>query len=46
MRELSDRIVGAQTDIRVLESVKWTDEVRAQFFADGFGRQPMVDRSY
>ena len=46
VRELSDRLVGAQTDIRVLESVKWTEEVRAQFFADGFRRQPMVDRAY
>lgn len=46
VRSLSDRIVEAQSPIRVLDSVKWDDAVRQRFFADGCRRQPAVDRDY
>lgn len=46
MRELSDRLVATQAEIRVLDSVKWSEEVRHQFFADRFREQPRVDRAY
>ena len=43
VRELSDALVQAQKPILILNSVKWTDEVRQQFFADGAANQPDVD---
>lgn len=46
IRELSDAIVAAQAPIRILNSVKWDDDVRERFFADRFRRQPMVDTAY
>jgi uncharacterized protein (TIGR02421 family) len=46
VRELSDRIVAAQSPIRILDAVKWDDSVRAAFFASGCTRQPEVDRDY
>ena len=46
IRALSDRIVAAQTPIRVLDAIKWDDGVR-QAFIQGKGRQmPAVDRAY
>ena len=35
VRGLSDRIVEAQTPVRVLDAVKWDDNVRQGFFASG-----------
>lgn len=46
VRELSDALVAAQKPILILNSVKWTDEVREQFFADGADKQPQVDVDY
>lgn len=46
IRELSDRLIAAQTEIRVLDAVKWTDDIRDDFFAAGFTEQPKVDRGY
>ncbi len=46
IRALSDRLVEAQTPIRVLDAVKWDDNVRQAFFK-GKGKQlPQVDRDY
>ncbi|MER0040360.1 flavohemoglobin expression-modulating QEGLA motif protein [Pseudomonas sp. MGal98] len=46
VRALSDRIVEAQTPIRVLDAVKWDDSIR-QAFLHSKGRElPAVDRSY
>jgi uncharacterized protein (TIGR02421 family) len=46
IRTLSDRIVVAQTPIRVLDAVKWDDNVRKTFL-DGKGKHmPEVDRAY
>jgi uncharacterized protein (TIGR02421 family) len=46
VRELSDRIVAAQKQIRILDAVKWDDGVRDAFFAAGCKQQPPVDRTY
>jgi hypothetical protein len=46
IRTLSDRIVVAQTPIRVLDAVKWDDNIRKTFL-DGKGKHlPEVDRAY
>jgi len=46
IRALSDRIVTAQTPVRVLDAVKWDDNVRQGFFAAGGRELPKVDRAY
>ncbi|MFG3451254.1 MULTISPECIES: flavohemoglobin expression-modulating QEGLA motif protein [Pseudomonadaceae] len=46
VRGLSDRIVEAQTPVRVLDAVKWDDSVRQSFFATGARELPKVDRAY
>ncbi|MEO4049050.1 flavohemoglobin expression-modulating QEGLA motif protein [Pseudomonas sp. CAU 1711] len=46
IRTLSSRLVEAQTPIRVLDAVKWDDEVR-QGFLDAKGKKPpAVDRDF
>jgi uncharacterized protein (TIGR02421 family) len=46
VRDLSDRLIAAQADIRVLDAVKWDDGVRDAFFARGCREQPPVDAAY
>lgn len=46
VRALSDRVVAAQSPIRILDAVKWDDAVRLEFFAGGCLRQPDVDLDY
>jgi len=46
VRELSDRLVEAQRPIRILDSIKWDPNIRAQFFAGRCKAQPCVDRDY
>ncbi len=46
VRELSDRIVEAQRPIRILDSIKWSSEVRSGFFDSGCKNLPDVDASY
>jgi hypothetical protein len=46
VRGLSDRIVEAQTPVRVLDAVKWDDNVRQAFFASNCRELPQIDRSY
>ncbi len=46
VRELSDALVQAQKPILILNSVKWTDDVRQQFFADKATKQPQVDAEF
>jgi uncharacterized protein (TIGR02421 family) len=46
VRALSDRIVEAQTPIRVLDAVKWDDSVRSEFFKHKCKKLPAVDRAY
>lgn len=46
IRALSDRIVQAQTPIRVLDAVKWDDSIRKDFLAAKGKALPKVDRAY
>lgn len=46
VRALSDAIVEAQQPIRVLNAIKWDDEVRDEFFAHGAAEQPKVDADW
>lgn len=46
VRSLSDRIVDAQSEVRVLASVAWGPEVKEGFFAAGCREQPAVDADY
>ncbi|MBT8768567.1 flavohemoglobin expression-modulating QEGLA motif protein [Metapseudomonas boanensis] len=46
IRALSDRIVLAQTPIRVLDAVKWDDSVRQGFLKHKGKSMPEVNRAY
>ncbi len=46
IRELSERLVRAQRPIRILEAVKWDDDIRRHFFNAKCQRLPNVDRDY
>jgi uncharacterized protein (TIGR02421 family) len=46
IHELSERIVVAQKPIRVLDAIKWDNNVREQFFRDKFKKLPAVETSY
>ncbi|WP_415753253.1 flavohemoglobin expression-modulating QEGLA motif protein [Pseudomonas leptonychotis] len=46
VRALSDRIVEAQTPIRVLDAVKWDDSIRSEFLKHKGKQLPAVDRAY
>jgi uncharacterized protein (TIGR02421 family) len=46
VRALSDRIVDAQTPIRVLDAVKWDDSIREGFLKHKGKKPPVVDRAY
>ncbi len=46
IRELSDRLVEAQRPIRILDAIKWGDDVQRQFFASGAKELPQVNSEY
>jgi uncharacterized protein (TIGR02421 family) len=46
VRGLSDRLVEAQRPIRVLDAIKWDDEVERTFFAKNAQVLPPVTRDY
>ena len=46
IRGLSDRLVEAQTPIRVLDAIKWDDSIREDFLKGRGKHAPKVDRSY
>ena len=46
IRALSDRLVEAQTPIRVLDAIKWDDGIREGFLKGGGHKLPAVDRAY
>jgi uncharacterized protein (TIGR02421 family) len=46
LRALSERVVSAQKGIRVLDAVKWGEDVQAAFFASGGRELPRVDAAY
>lgn len=46
IRELSDRVVDAQRQIRILDAIKWDAAVETAFFAAGGRVLPPVDAAY
>jgi uncharacterized protein (TIGR02421 family) len=46
VRALSERVVGAQRGIRVLDAVKWGEDVQSAFYASGCRELPKVDAAY
>lgn len=46
VRKLSDRIVLAQAPIRILDSIKWSSSVQAEFFAKKCKELPAIDADY
>jgi uncharacterized protein (TIGR02421 family) len=46
IRSLSDRLVEAQRPIRILDAIKWDDDVERAFFARGCRELPPVTREY
>lgn len=46
IHELSQRIVIAQKPIRILDALKWDQEIMRQFFKNKFKKLPAVDISY
>src|SRR5262249_21004972 len=46
MQELSKRIVDAQRNIRILDSIKWDDAIRQEFFRNKAEKLPQVDKEY
>lgn len=46
IKEISDQLIAVQRPIRVLNAIKWDEQVREDFFANGFREQPAVDLDY
>lgn len=46
IHELSERIVGAQKPIRILDALKWNGSVKEQFFKDKFKKLPNINTAY
>ncbi|HXG13472.1 MAG TPA: flavohemoglobin expression-modulating QEGLA motif protein [Gemmataceae bacterium] len=46
VRALSDRLVEAQRPIRILDAIKWDDDIERAFFAKGCRELPPVTREY
>jgi hypothetical protein len=44
IRRLSDRLVAAQRPFRILDAIKWDDDIELAFFAGGCRQQPPVTR--
>src|SRR5271166_6141852 len=46
VRGLSDRLVEAQRPIRILDAIKWDDDIERAFFEKGCRELPPVTRDY
>ncbi len=46
VRALSDAIVDAQGPMRILNAIKWDDEIRDEFFARNCREQPAIDADW
>lgn len=46
VRGLSERLVEAQRPIRILDAIKWDDDIERAFFAQGCRELPPVTRDY
>lgn len=45
-RELSERLVKAQAPIRILDAIKWTDDIKQEFFSKECKQLPQVTIDY
>lgn len=46
IHELSERIVAAQKPIRVLDAIKWDNEIQQNFFKNKFKKLPHINADY
>jgi uncharacterized protein (TIGR02421 family) len=46
IRELSKRLIDAQKKIRILDSIKWDDSIKQDFFKNKVKNLPKVDKTY
>jgi uncharacterized protein (TIGR02421 family) len=46
IRRLSDRLASAQRPLRILDAVRWDEEVEQSFFASGCRELPRIDRAW
>lgn len=46
IQELSRRMVEAQRKIRILDSIKWDDTIKREFFENKARKLPLVDKTY
>lgn len=46
IQELSQRIVEAQSQIRILDSIKWDEQIKEDFFKNKAKKLPMVNKEY
>lgn len=46
IRELSERIIQAQEPVRILDSIKWDDTIRQEFFKNKCEKMPVLDKDY
>lgn len=46
IRSLSDRLIQAQSPIRILDAIKWDESIQNDFFAHHCQQQPRVDEAY
>jgi uncharacterized protein (TIGR02421 family) len=46
IREISDKIVVAQGPIRILDAIKWDDEIKQEFFKNKCEKLPSINKEY
>lgn len=46
IRKLSDRLIELQQPIRILDAIKWGDEIKDDFFKNKCKKMPDVNRAY
>lgn len=46
IKKISDRLVKLQEPIRILDAIQWNEEIKKQFFKDGFKELPAVSADY
>ncbi|HHF7345025.1 TPA: flavohemoglobin expression-modulating QEGLA motif protein [Legionella feeleii] len=46
IQELSKRLVEAQRNIRILDSIKWDDSIKQDFFRNKAEKLPAIDKAY
>lgn len=46
IRALSDRLVALQQPIRILDAIKWDEDIKTEFFSHHCEQLPKVDKAY